>query len=154
MKINSQYLSGSLDADKLFNKVTPATAEEYLRRSVLKSDWKLEINLRELKVFLATMLTEEEIDHFGLKDIIPRRRSNKGCSPKLIGAELNVRPNKPGESKFVIKSENDDSKTKRFRSNDVKSTVSIIDNKQIDIDIDIIEESNEILKEKIKNEAK
>ena len=103
--LKGQHHSGSLDANKLYNKITPTTAEKFVKKSVLKSKWSIASNTRELKIFLATNMNDDEINDNNLRDVIPRRRSNQGRSPKFIGAEMIARPNKPGESKFVIETE-------------------------------------------------
>ena len=147
-----QEFARSLDANKLFNKISPKTAKKYMKQSVLKSQWSMEINTRELKVFLATNMPNEEIVSLGLEEVIPRRRSTQGKSPQLKGAEMNARPSKIGESKFVIKTETIDptenNKSKKIKKNYIDETLSSIEIRTIENEIKLRNENKNILSNK------
>ena len=140
----------------MFNKITPETAEKYVKQSVLKSDWTIDAHVRELKTFLATNMEEQEIIDSGLREVIPRRRSNLGKSPELVGVEMNSRPNKVGEEKFKIQVDDQDNikSAKKQKINNKIDSLSVIDNKQIDKELELITESLNIQNDKTKQEEK
>ena len=155
--LKGQEHAGSLDATDMYNKITPDTAEKYVKQSVLKSDWTIDVNVKELKTFLATNMEEHEIIDSGLREVIPRRRSNLGKSPQLVGAEMNSRPNKVGEEKFKISTDDNDttkSSNKKKKNNNKNNNLTIVENKQIDKDLELLAESQNIQNDKIKLEEK
>ena len=100
-KLGQRWI-GSLDANKLYNMISPKTAEVNVRQSVIESLWEMEVNVKELKVFLATNMDNEDTKNENFEEIIPRRRSNKGISPTLLGKEMNARPKTQGSEAFVL----------------------------------------------------
>ena len=82
--------------------ISPKTAEVNVRKSVIESSWTMEVNTKELKVFLATNMDIDDIKSENFEEVIPRRRSNKGISPTIVGKEMNARPKPKGSEAFVI----------------------------------------------------
>ena len=47
-------------------------------------------------------MDNEDTKNENFEEIIPRRRSNKGISPTLLGKEMNARPKTQGSEAFVL----------------------------------------------------
>ena len=84
--IDESYIIGSMDVEALYPSLDIPFTIETVSQMFHQSDVKIEgVDYKELGLYLSPTHTDAELQQKGLKEVCPRRRSNRGPRPTIAG---------------------------------------------------------------------